>query len=269
MTSMLTRTHITVLLGTAVVVWASALLVFHLPVTWEYTKPFAFTVSALSVACIVFEKWLWKWRLFRGWLVNRPDVQGTWRARLISTAASDTDKPAPNDWVMVIRQTFSTLSARLYTRESTSFLLAHNLVRHSDGIFQIVAVDQNTPDVLLRGDRSEIHNGAMLLEVRGDPPTTLTGHYWTDRRTKAKIELSNRIPDLLASYEDGAAHYKLFTNAPTNSRWQPCNISGSTNRAYRCFWKPTKVSRMRVRPAKLACRIVHRAIPQRKQLRQL
>jgi hypothetical protein len=126
---MLTRLHITVLLLAAVVVWGCALFVLGLPLTWEYTKPFALTVSVLSSGCILFEKWTWRWRIFRGWLVSQPDIQGTWKARLVSTYAGSTGAPSPNDCIMVIRQTFSTLSARLFTRESSSFLVAYSLLR--------------------------------------------------------------------------------------------------------------------------------------------
>ena len=68
--SMLSRLHITVVLVLIVVVWGCALVVLGLPVTWEYTKPFAITVSFLSAACIAFEKWLWKWHDPEDWFCS-------------------------------------------------------------------------------------------------------------------------------------------------------------------------------------------------------
>lgn len=198
---MLTRTHISTLLVLAVTVWGIALLVLGLPITWRYTAPFTLAVSVLTGACLAFEKWCWRWRMFRGWLVKQPDIQGTWRAKITPAAASAT---LPVNGVMVIRQTFSTVSARLFTKESSSMLIAQNWAPQTDGLFQLAAVYQNTPDVSLRGDRSEIHFGAFLLDVRGDPPTLIVGHYWTDRATKGAIELSNRKPELAAGYTDAA-----------------------------------------------------------------
>jgi len=210
---MLTRTHITTLLVLAVIVWGTALVALGLPLSWQYIAPFTLAVTALTAACVAFERWCWRWPLFHGWLVNRPDVAGTWKARVVSNWIDPVTQQqiAPIDCVMVIRQTFSTLSARLFTKESSSVLVANNLVRQHDGVFQIFGVYQNTPDITLRGERSEIHYGALFLELRGDPPTELVGHYWTDRNTKGKLELSARIPELLTSYAAGVQQFRLPT----------------------------------------------------------
>jgi hypothetical protein len=48
-----------------------------------------------------------------------------------------------------------------------------------------------------------------LLQVQGDPPGRLAGHYWTDRGTKGTIELSRRVDVLLAGYEDAVAEFGL------------------------------------------------------------
>ena len=210
---MLTRTHITTLLVLTVIVWGATLVALGIPISWQYFVPFTLTVSALTVACIAFDRWLWRWHLFQGWLVNRPDIEGTWKVRLVSNWIDPVthQQIAPIDAVMVLRQTFSTLSARLFTKESGSVLVANNLVRQHDGVFQIFGVYQNTPDITLRGQRSEIHYGALFLEIRGDPPTELVGHYWTDRNTRGRLELSARIPELLTSYAAAVQQFRLPT----------------------------------------------------------
>lgn len=191
---MLSRIHITCLLGIAVAVWGASLLVLGLPLSWDYAAPFALTVSVLTAASVLFDKYLWRLSIFRGWLVRQPDIQGSWRARLGDGSSVD--------GVMVIRQTFSRVSARLYTKESNSRLIAHSLTpQDDDHLHQLVGVYQNVPDVTLRGVRSEIHYGTFLVEVRGDPPTSLTGHYWTDRQTRGVLELTDRTKELLSSYE--------------------------------------------------------------------
>lgn len=208
---MLTRTHITTLLVLTVIVWGTTLLFLGLPLSWQYVAPFTLTVTTLTGACLAFERWCWRWPLFAGWLVKQPDIQGTWKARLVSNwiDPATNQQVLPIDCVMAVRQTFSSLSARLFTRESNSFLVAHNLVCQNDGVFQLLGVYQNTPQIALRGQRSEMHYGALLLEVRGDPPTALVGHYWTDRGTKGAIELKDRIPELLGGYEEGVRRFRL------------------------------------------------------------
>jgi hypothetical protein len=210
---MLTRTHITTLLVLAVVVWGIALLALGLPVSWQYTAPFTIAVTTITGACVLFDRWLWRWRLFRGWLVKQPDIQGTWKARVVSNwiDSATNQQIDPIECIMVVRQTFSSFSARLFTRESSSFLVAHNLIHQNDGVFQLVGVYQNTPQISLRGDRSEMHYGALLLEVRGDPPSALVGHYWTDRGAKGSLQLTGRLPELLSGYEEGARQFGFPT----------------------------------------------------------
>lgn len=205
------RLFIGLIIGLAFAVWVAALFARGVEITWEHAWPFTITVSVVSLIALTFERVLWKWPIFRGWLVRRPHVQGTWRVHLQSNWIDPHtgEQAVPIDCVMTIRQTFSTLSLRLYTEESSSFLLAGKLIEQDDGVFQIAGVYQNNPSVHLRGQRSEIHHGALLLEIMGDPPKSLRGHYWTDRATKGSLDLTERRTQLVSTYEDGARIYKL------------------------------------------------------------
>jgi hypothetical protein len=208
---MLNRTHVTLILLLAVAVWTSTLAVFGYRVEWYFLKPFTVTVSVVTIVCLVFDRWLWRWRLFKGWLVTNPDLQGTWKAVLQSDwiDSGTAQGIAPIECAITIRQSFSSLSFRLFTSESSSYLVAHKLVRQNDGVFQLFGTYQNTPDIELRGVRSEIHYGALMLEVRGDPPAELTGHYWTDRGTTGSITLSQKIAQVLSSYDEAARQFGI------------------------------------------------------------
>jgi hypothetical protein len=206
---MLTKTQISLLVGIAVAVWAGSLFIQGEAISWKDAQPFTITVSAISAACFIFDRWAWRWRIFRGWLVEQPDLQGTWRVLLKSSWKNPETKEGipPINCVMTIRQTNSKFSARLFTRESSSYLVAHKLEKQNDGVFQLFGTYHNTPDISLRGKRSEIHYGALVLEVRGDPPSSLSGHYWTDRNTNGSLELSDRIDTLIDSYKNGATAF--------------------------------------------------------------
>ncbi len=203
---MLTRIHLSVLLVLAVIVWGGSLRVLGIPISWEYFKPYTITLTILTAGVVLFDRWLWKWFIFRGWFVNQPNLKGTWQVKLVSNYRDPaTDEPIdPIDAVMVVRQTFSELSMRLLTRESSSKLVASNLIANSDGTFDIVGVYQNEPQILLRGARSEIHFGALKLELHEERAESLKGHYWTDRETKGSITLSNRKKELVSSYAEAA-----------------------------------------------------------------
>lgn len=206
---MLNRTHITLIILLAALVWWGTLAALGVPVSSAYLKPFAITVSVLTALCVLFDKWLWRWRIFKGWLVKRPVLNGTWEVQLHSSwVGPGMPEADPIHAIMVVRQTYSLMNVRLFTKESSSFLIAHKLVLQDDGVFQLAAVYQNTPDIHLRGTRSEIHFGALLLEVKGDPPKALDGHYWTDRGTKGSLKLKNWRKKLATNFEDGQGMYK-------------------------------------------------------------
>jgi SMODS-associating 2TM, beta-strand rich effector domain len=154
---------------------------------------------------------VWKWPIFRGWLVSQPNLNGTWKVLLKSDWIDPETKQQvdPVKCMMTIRQTYSRFSARLFTRESSSYLIAHKIEQQNDEIYQRFGTYQNTPDISLRGKRSEIHYGALVLEIRGEPPKSLVGHYWTDRATKGSLELSDRIPAILIGFQEGAKQFRL------------------------------------------------------------
>jgi len=180
-----TRLHITIIVALAVLVWATTLVLLGIPFTWHHIAPFTATVTCLTASCFVFDRWLWNWPVFSGWLVKQPKLHGSWKVRIVSSwvdPKSGLPLP-PIECLMVIRQRYSSLNARLFTRESSSTLLTHEFCCGDDGIYELVGTYRNTPRVELRGKRSEIHHGSLLLQVKGDHAARLDGHYWTDRGT--------------------------------------------------------------------------------------
>ena len=202
---MITRLHITVLIILAVVVWAVTLYILGLPLSWDYLKPYGITISVTTAIATAFDRWLWRWPMFRNWLVKLPYLQGTWKAVLVSDYIDPkTKKPvSPIDAVVVVRQTLTTLSLRLFTEESSSFLAGNKIVALNDSVFELIGVYQNEPRIELRGTRSDIHFGALKLSIGGVPPTSLSGHYWTDRKTKGSMELAGRVSALADSFSHG------------------------------------------------------------------
>lgn len=201
---MLTRIHIMILIGTAAALWAACLWVLGLPLAWEYSKPFSAVVAALTALTFAFDRWAWKWPVFQGWLVKRPWLEGTWKVELVSNHVLEGEaKPIePISAVLAVRQSFSKLSARLMTSESSSRLVASSLIECDDGEFEFSAVYHNEPSVVVR-DRSPIHYGAFKLRVPVVRPANVAGHYWTDRGTTGtmQLELSSRM--VSTSFEDG------------------------------------------------------------------
>ncbi len=199
---MISRLHLSAIILIAAAIWAAFLIANGVSVSATWATPFSSVVGVLFVILAVFDYWLWKWPIFRGWLVNRPNMSGTWKVTIKSDWLDPTTgnpKP-PIEAYLVVRQTFSSINMRLLTEESAGDLLTGEIARSADGSFKVGAIYRNEPKLSVR-DRSPIHYGAFFLQVEGNPPSALTGHYWTDRNTKGAMVASNRRSKIFHSFD--------------------------------------------------------------------
>src|ERR1700730_11178528 len=99
--------------GSIVVIWTAILYVTGtgLAISWEAVKRLPDVVTVYVVLSYAFTKWLWRWPVFKGWLVPFPDLEGTWQGELASKWTDpSTDKSPPQiPIVLVIRQSFSSI----------------------------------------------------------------------------------------------------------------------------------------------------------------
>jgi hypothetical protein len=144
---------------------------------------------------------LWRWRLVHKLLGAAPDMQGTWKGEIRSQWLNPQtgENPPPIECYMVVRQTLSEISIKVFTMESASDTLATSIIIEN-GSHQILATYRNTPDLKHR-NRSPIHFGGFLLHIIGCPPQTLKGHYWTDRNTQGEICVSHPKANLAESFD--------------------------------------------------------------------
>ena len=201
---MFTRSHIVSFVIITVSLWCLVLVVQGKQIlSFDYLSPFSIVISLLVVIYYIFSKWAWAWRIFHGWYVRRPDLRGTWRVKLLSNwpdTESDREKTIIIGFA-TIRQTLTSLSIRLMTEQSKSGLVAHSIELKDDGIYQATAIYRNEPRIEFQGEQSEIHHGALLLEIIGSPPAEMDGHYWTDRFTRGTILFNERRSELCDTYQ--------------------------------------------------------------------
>lgn len=211
---MISRLHLTPIVFLVGAAWLVLLVIDGVAVELRWLGHLTTVVPVLLVFLGAFDNWLWKAPWLNGWFTNRPVLCGTWEVSLqtewVDPKTGTT--PGPITCYMAVRQTFSSLSMRLMTPESASWLIAHNIVRSNDGMFQVAGVYMNKPNLPLRGERSEIHYGAILLDVQGQPPTALEGHYWTDRHTRGTMRFTRRKAKSFATYEEARS---AFAEAPS------------------------------------------------------
>ncbi len=213
---MLSRLHISSFIGLTIVVWLLVLWFQGMPVlSANFLKPFSIVVSIIVLVVTVFNKYLWSWKIFKGWYVKRPDLRGTWKIELNSNwVNSETDKMIDTIYgYAVIRQTLTSLSFRLMTKESKSVLIAHSIDKQEDDdLFKLVGVYRNEPKIELQGVRSEIHHGSFSLEIHGNPIYELQGHFWADRGTRGEMNLSDKALKLYDTYEQAEKEFNIHQN---------------------------------------------------------
>jgi hypothetical protein len=168
-----------------------------------------------AVGVVGFVVGLWDRFLWRVGPWGSPIVHGTWLGELrsdwIDPATSQSVPPI--DVVFVFRQTAATTTVSMHTRESSSASVTAAIVRTGDQRREISWLYRNEPQSAYR-DRSPMHYGGAHLEaISRRHPTSLTGRYWTDRRTTGDIVLTTHHRKLADGFVDGNALF-LATSGP-------------------------------------------------------
>ena len=199
------RPQLQVAIGTVIIVWAILLFVSGVTLKPSYLKPLSLAISIAYFVLLAFDRWLWRIP-FVSRMLHCPVLRGTWKGQLQSNwiDPSTNEAAAAVDVFLVIRQTYSTISMRMLTKESASRSLVASLQAPRDDVARASSTYQSVPRLLIQ-DRSRIHHGALMLEVEGSPGNRLTGSYWTDRDTKGEVLLSARLPKPYTSFDEASA----------------------------------------------------------------
>lgn len=208
------RTLVGLVIASASIVWAGVLWVGGTELGWALLKPYGIVVSVVGLLALAFESVLWRLPIIRGVLVKRPSLAGTWRATLESNFKQPDGSQTVKTVYVVITQTLTSISVRMFTDKAHSRSLAESVrPATSDSLFELSITYQSIPDIdhRLSVGGGAIHFGALLIPNIPHSPTTISGHYWTDRRTEGKLTLEERRPQLASSFKE-ALH--LFSTPP-------------------------------------------------------
>lgn len=142
-------------------------------------------ISITAILATFFVSYAWRWRIFRGWLVPFPNLNGTWEGCINYKYAG---KDSSRKIKVHIKQTFISLIVKLETKESMSknFCGSFNIDKKSDER-QLIYSYYNEPYIKFR-DRSPIHYGTTKLDIHPDNKS-MKGEYWTNRGTAGSITL--------------------------------------------------------------------------------
>jgi hypothetical protein len=189
-------------------IWVGVLTLTSTPlsINWKAIKQLPDVVTIFVIARFAFTRWMWHWTIFtyKGWLVRVPVIQGTWVGDLQSTwvnSKTNQDIP-PLKMILVVRQTFSTLSCTMFTKESESYSRAAQMaVDEETGTITVSYNYTNRSKADIR-HKSPIHDGAAHLRVVTLPHRMLEGEYWTGRCTTGTMKLQFHSKDLYEAFPD-------------------------------------------------------------------
>ena len=204
---MLTDIQIKVVVGVVFALSIAVALVLGQPFPSHLLTSFSYVATAFSIALLLWDRWLWSFRVFRPWLTTRPDLRGTWKGQVLSSWLQEGHRQGPIDVYLVVRQTFSSISGRMFSLESSSVSLSANIVSENAEFHTLFIVYRNESKVLLR-EGSPIHYGGMLLNIRGSSVQKMDGEYWTDRETKGDVGFLVRVSETSYDFAQAASRFE-------------------------------------------------------------
>ena len=147
------------------------------------------SVTIISILSVIFCKWIWKWKVFKNWLVVIPDLNGKWTGVLSSNWVDSTteEKISSKITTLIIKQSLFKTSCVVKTDESTSYsILSEFWIDEDNQILRLVYTYQNEPRQNVQS-RSRIHFGTAVLDINLGENEKLEGYYWTNRNSSGEM----------------------------------------------------------------------------------
>ncbi|MBT3094599.1 MAG: hypothetical protein KME58_17105 [Candidatus Thiodiazotropha sp. (ex Lucina pensylvanica)] len=128
----------------------------------------------------IFAAWGWKWRIFRGWLVPYPDLNGSWVGTLhsnwVNPETEETLDPIPA--MLTIKQNFLNISCVMHTGEMKSYSFSEGFQIDKDRQIQTLSYSYSSKPRSMFRKRSAQHDGSAILDIISSPDLKLIGKYW-------------------------------------------------------------------------------------------
>ena len=210
------KSSLYLLLGFSAVVWF--LLAYYSELDLSKVKDFfglvpkVVSIDLLMIA--VFVKWGWKLKIFRGWLVPFPNLNGSWIGFLYSDWKNpETGEMPPSIPVMLtVNQSFFHMSCMMRTGEMESFSYSESFLIDPDRQIKNIAYSYTSKPRLSLSERSISHDGTAVFQIIEKPKQKLVGRYWTERLTKGEIVLEYHSKQLLEDLPENLGEHPVTEN---------------------------------------------------------
>ena len=152
------------------------------------------TIPLVLLVAGIFVSYAWRWKIFRGWLVPFPDLNGTWQGTIQTTWKNPetNEVPAPIPVILTVKQSFIRISCVMRTAEMTSHSYLADFWLDGDEQIRKLGYSYHSNPLPSVTDRSQPHDGTIVFELVGNPVEKLKGIYWTARKTTGEVVLTFR-----------------------------------------------------------------------------
>ena len=189
------------LVGTSAIAWFAIAYISELDLSKiiDFFGLIPKVVSFDLLIIAVFVKWGWKHKIFRGWLVPFPNLNGSWVGFIYSDWINPETgaKPTPIPVTLTVNQSFFHISTMMRTGEMESSSYSEGFLIDPDRQIKILSYIFTSKPRLSLNARSIPHDGAAVFQIIESPKKKLVGKYWTERLTKGEIVLQFHSSELL------------------------------------------------------------------------
>jgi len=156
-----------------------------------FLKLFPKVVTIDTIIITIFSSFLWKFKIFKGWLVPFPNLNGTWKGYIHTTWIDPTTgkRPGPIPAILTIKQSFFKISCVMRTAEMCSRSTISDFVLDSHNQIKQLTYSYDSNPIQTVKERSAQHLGTMVFNIIEKPKRKLKGEYWTGRKTTGDIEM--------------------------------------------------------------------------------
>lgn len=156
-----------------------------------FFKPMSLVTGVLATVLAAYDRWIWRIPGLAA-VHGIPNLNGTWIGEIRSMWKDPAtgQVPAPVIAAIVIRQTYTAVSIRMFTDQSSSVSVAARIEPEADGRINLMYVYRNEPRLSLQ-DRSRVHHGGVRFAL-GGAADVLEGAYWSDRDSKGEMVLKRK-----------------------------------------------------------------------------
>lgn len=152
------------------------------------------TISILSLILLSIDKYLWQFS-FLNWLIDVPNICGRYEGQLVSSFIDPaTQLPTKKKCILEIKQNASQIKIYSYygdigsnIQTSYAFSVSEEIVKNSNGIFEVYYIFSNTPNTLI----NQLHNHIGTCNLKYFPDTkVLEGEYYNQRGFKGTLKVN-------------------------------------------------------------------------------